>query len=483
MPCESLCRRFRLRPRVAKFLQFSRILSRKRVHGFLIKLRKFSRVLLSRHTWATVPTLILVILAAFTALSVFSTRRYSDGRQEIHDACGVPWSLVRIICRAYMSTKPGVTGDPIALIKLAACDHTSASRMMVVEPMNGLANRLRTLASAAALSRRHGRHLLVIWRTDVHCGARFRALFELSRDTPILAVFDVAGAVTEPMRTDSEDTVDHAWRRWAVHDTMQKTLLLRQRAALLNMTGERRHLYVRSSSVLNPEPAVPWRVANAELARLRPARAVGDRAASLTLRLKHSVCLHIRHVPLSDDVAGIAQSEYGAVDAAITSFWRNVSAPSVFATEAARLIHGNVQLREVFVAADRSEWIDEMRDRLAGLAAVWSLLDVNDASAKHDSGCESRSEHCVENALVDLLCLSRCAVLIGSPWSSFTEVAARLRGERVRLAGIDFAQVSAASLGGVSAAVRHAILQTVSKKADKSKRSRKVKRGQKLERL
>lgn len=473
MPCEPLCRRYSgLAPRASNLSHVDQKSARKRTRRVLIKLTKFIQLKLPCQALPTLLRLIVVVaFLAFAACFIFHFVSRWDGQREIHDSCGVPWSLLQVIHRASILTKPGITDDPTALIKAIACKVDAVNGIMVVEPMNGLANRLRTLASAAALARRHGRHLLVLWRADAHCGAPFRVLFELPQDSVIVAVFDTTAAVAELIKTDfGDNSGDDAWHKWTVLDAMQKTLALRQHATNLNMKDERRHLYVRSSSVLNPKPGIRWHVINAELARFRPAVSVRDRVASLKARLNRSVCMHVRHVPLSDDVAGVAENEYGAIDAAVTAFWRNMSAPSVFAAEAARLMDGDVYFHEVFVAADRSEWIHDVRVKLAGIANVWSLADTSGANIQQNGHtCELRNEHCVGDALVDMLCLSHCALFIGSPWSSFTEVAARLRGERTRLAGIDFSRVTPASLGGISSAVRHAILQTMSAKTKRFK--------------
>lgn len=471
MPCEPLCRRhLGLSPRKNILPHVDQRSARKGTRRVLIKLVKFIRLKSPCYALPTLPSLIVVVgFCAFATWFVFhSVSRWNEQR-EIHDSCGVPWSLLQVIHRASVLTKPGITDDPTALIKLIACKGNASNEIMVVEPMNGLANRLRTLASAAALARRHGRHLLVLWRADAHCGAPFRVLFELALNSMIVAVFDTTAAVADLIETDSGDnSVDDAWQKWAVLDAMQKTLALRQHATILNLNEEWRHLYVRSSSVLSPKPAIRWSAINVELARFRPVVSVRDRVASLKARLNRSVCMHVRHVPLSDDVVGVAENEYGAIDAAVTAFWRNVSSPSVFAAEAIRLIDGDLHFPEVFVAADRAEWIRDVRVKLAGIANVWSLVDTSGANIQQiGHTCESRNEHCVGVALVDMLCLSHCALFIGSPWSSFTEVAARLRGERTRLAGIDFARVTPALLGGISPAVRHAILQTMSTKTKK----------------
>lgn len=50
-------------------------------------------------------------------------------------------------------------------------------KQLVVEVRQGLCNRLRVLMSASHLAERYGRELIVCWRADENCGARFGDLF------------------------------------------------------------------------------------------------------------------------------------------------------------------------------------------------------------------------------------------------------------------------------------------------------------------
>ena len=50
----------------------------------------------------------------------------------------------------------------------------------IIEPKNGLGNRLRALASAAVLAEKSNRALCVVWKRDTHFGAKFSELFDES---------------------------------------------------------------------------------------------------------------------------------------------------------------------------------------------------------------------------------------------------------------------------------------------------------------
>ncbi len=52
--------------------------------------------------------------------------------------------------------------------------------------------------------------------------------------------------------------------------------------------------------------------------------------------------------------------------------------------------------------------------------------------------CYDRSQAQIQTALIDMLLLSKTKVIWGSNWSSFTEIAHRIGGQQLRLAGVDF---------------------------------------------
>lgn len=55
---------------------------------------------------------------------------------------------------------------------------TEPPKAIIVQPLQGLANRLRVLASAAITAKRAGRTLYLDWRADERCGAGWNDLFQ-----------------------------------------------------------------------------------------------------------------------------------------------------------------------------------------------------------------------------------------------------------------------------------------------------------------
>lgn len=58
----------------------------------------------------------------------------------------------------------------------------SAGPYILIDAMHGLGNRLRAYASARAIARKTGRHLIVSWRMDEHCNVAFNDLFSSAQD-------------------------------------------------------------------------------------------------------------------------------------------------------------------------------------------------------------------------------------------------------------------------------------------------------------
>ena len=63
---------------------------------------------------------------------------------------------------------------------------SAGDRILFIEPYHGLGNRLRAYACAAALAKKSGRQIAVVWIPDVHVTAKMSDLFEVS----LIPVFD-----------------------------------------------------------------------------------------------------------------------------------------------------------------------------------------------------------------------------------------------------------------------------------------------------
>jgi hypothetical protein len=185
-------------------------------------------------------------------------------------------------------------------------------------------------------------------------------------------------------------------------------------------------LYVRSAFVLKG-PGSTWEAENAVIRAMRPSAAVRD----LMARVRHpnDVAAHVRmqggqaheHLPFE------ASTNWTAEDHAAIAHWRAKSHFSAFLRRLDALVAEGLA-RTIFLAADLPEtyavFQDHYGDRLA-----WLPRAVFDRSAEQ-----------LQHALADAILLSRAPRLLGSTWSSFSELARRLAPDRqvVEMSGTDF---------------------------------------------
>lgn len=222
------------------------------------------------------------------------------------------------------------------------------------------------------------------------------------------------------------------------------------------------HLYWQSAYVMVTDAGLTnWTAANAALRSLPPHPAVAAAVAGVAGRVAVGRLggAHVRCLNLTADIPAIANAtaEYGAAGAAALAHWRGKSGPAVFAAEVvARLRRSSggggtpPPLDGFYVASD---WGGTAAVVRAAVAAASPPLVVGGGAAvagatagtpggrpvvvtlppAATAGCEGdRGGRCVRAALADALLLARTPVLLGSTWSSFTELVMRLGGVKAQ---------------------------------------------------
>jgi hypothetical protein len=121
-------------------------------------------------------------------------------------------------------------------------------------------------------------------------------------------------------------------------------------------------------------------------------------------------------------------SDYSAKCKAAIEHWRTASHWETFAKEMKKLLISSPWM-QFFVAADRSEIIDHLKEAVGTSKVITQVRDVFDRSQKQ-----------MVQAVVDIKLLAMSLLLLGSQWSSFTEVAHFLQPKngKLLLAGVDF---------------------------------------------
>ena len=283
----------------------------------------------------------------------------------------------------------------------------SSRPRLFIDAQHGLGNRMRAIGSAAAIAEATERELVIVWETDHHCQGRMSDLF------------DYKGAVIE------EAFVQDAWGRGAlVYNYMEIEDGAKKDAPLdLSWGGD---IYARAAYVLNAEPST-WESENRFLRALTPVDAVRDLVASV--RTPNDVSAHVRMVgaPGSDSASYDRAENWTADGHAAINHWREKSHYSNFMARLDALIAKD-DTAQIFVAADKSETYEAFTQAY-GDQVTYLRRELYDRSAVQ-----------LQYALADVLLLGKASLLMGSNWSSFTELAIRLSPGPIKYekSGVDF---------------------------------------------
>jgi hypothetical protein len=275
--------------------------------------------------------------------------------------------------------------------------HVLRRPCLFIDVQHGLCNRLRAMASAASIAAATGRELVVIWRADHHCEAR------------IGDVLHYAGAVIE---TDVADDLRATSGFYYNYMEVEPDSCFEAPILAGIDAGWCGDVYVRSAYPLKG-PHADFGAEQAFLRRLQPAQAVRDLLVDLPRPF--DVCAHIR-------MAGGAAYEHLPYES--LENWpehrhrelaehRGKSHRDHFVQRLDALV-AQGQAERIFLAADLPETYAALADRY-GARLSWLRRDLYDRSPRQ-----------LQYALADLLLLSAGKRFLGSPWSSFTDVAQRL---------------------------------------------------------
>ena len=278
---------------------------------------------------------------------------------------------------------------------------------LFIDAQHGLGNRLRAIASAGAMAWATDRELVIIWQADAHCGCQFDDLF-----LPNGAI------LTQGFHTEA------AAMGIALYNYMDvEPGSALGRPVILGALGD---VYLRSAYPL-VSPQSSWAKQNAWLRTLEANNVVMELVASV--RNPSAVSVHIRmeggsnaeHLPYESPL------NWGEAAHRDIDHWRKRSHFSYFQTRLDQLV-AEGQADTVFLASDTQAVYDAFTAR------------YGNRIARLPRNTSDRSAPAMVHALADAILLSRAPRLLGSTWSSFTELADRLARQpiEVELSGRDF---------------------------------------------
>ncbi|KAA8497874.1 hypothetical protein FVE85_5459 [Porphyridium purpureum] len=297
-------------------------------------------------------------------------------------------------------------------------------KLFIAHVQHGLGNRLRALASAMAFARATQRVLLVVWEKDAHLQALYEELFEPNAQFDVISEWPLSWSeIMELARSPDGGDDNGDWSGCVLYNYMEGEEGAHKGAVIVH--DPERHIYFRSSSVLNATgKLVTWKLESQMLHTLQPVEEVVRLVDSLGSVVSDSVGVHVRMELLAD--AAEPQVDYGPNATRTINYWRSRSHVRVFVAKMAKILSTDPSTT-FYVASDTTSAIETILQSLPAKSIRYLARQCND-----------RRGECERYALADILLLSRTRYMLGSTWSSFTEAAQRLGGQKVLFSGKDF---------------------------------------------
>ncbi|MBT42232.1 MAG: hypothetical protein CMF12_06870 [Idiomarina sp.] len=276
-----------------------------------------------------------------------------------------------------------------------------------VDAQHGLGNRLRAIGSAAAIAKATGRELVIVWEPDHHCECRFSDLF------------DYNGEVLEKsFIEEAKSSGMSVYNYMEIEEGSKKDELIPK-----EISGD---IYGRSAYVFQSEYS-NWDEENKFIRSLKPSKQVQELIDNYNL--EGCVGVHVRMEAgkgldhnTYDDVSNWTEKGHEQIH-----YWREKSHYSHFIKRIEQLMQEDPGL-EFFLAADLPETYKIFMEYF-GNKCHFLPRDVFD-----------RSRDQIIYAVADAILLSKCNYILGSNWSSFSELALRLAEKihNVEISGVDF---------------------------------------------
>lgn len=276
-----------------------------------------------------------------------------------------------------------------------------------VDAQHGLGNRLRAIASGAAMANATGRELAIVWEPDHHCECRFSDLFEF--DGEVIEQSFIRDASNSGMSVYNYMEIEEG----AVKD-----------AVIILTTGK--DIYARSAYVLSSEHT-SWDNENIFLRNLKPSESVLNLVRPFDTSKKIGAHVRMEAGKGVDHNSYDSTNNWSADGHKELHYWREKSHYSNFIRRIDEYFRVDQEAR-LFLATDIPETY-EIFEKYYGDRVSYLKRSVYD-----------RSKEQIKYALADAILLSGCERLLGSTWSSFSELAMRLSTNfsEIEMSGTDF---------------------------------------------
>lgn len=295
------------------------------------------------------------------------------------------------------------------------------AKILLIHAQHGLGNRMRAIGSALSFAESTARVPVLIWESDAHLAADFEALYDPGNLT-------VSNKFNPSPPFDELKKWDASWGGFKFYNYMEMEEGASKGEIIEN--DPEKHIYYKGAYIMEAPLHSSWERDNENLRSMVPIQAVADKLSALESEgLKDAIGVHIRNRTLSRDIKNVNFNEaYGEAASAEMQHWREQSSYTNFMIEMERIISEEDANAKFYIATDTKEVITEIESKFPG-----KILYV-------PRECDDRDSECVKFAMIDVYALSKTKRLLGSNWSSYTELAERLGGLKAELAGQDFGQ-------------------------------------------
>ena len=262
-------------------------------------------------------------------------------------------------------------------------------RALYVHARNGLGNRMRAVASAAEAAQVWGRKLVIVWERDRHLDAGFEDLFD--NDFEVLDDADALFSESSGRILVRFDYMDPPQRYRFIDLNIQKDVYV-STAFRLNFSGSSAHGYRQALRLLRPVQSV-------------------STALDTFRDLSEVIGVHVRmNSNLRQDVPQLHPEYYPL----------QTMANIIGAREGCHVQNFVIAMKQILKTRPDQKFFVST-DTPAAYKYLQYLFPAH--IVPFDQGCMARGVECVQRALVTIMLLGKCGRLIGSHWSSFTEVA------------------------------------------------------------
>ena len=262
--------------------------------------------------------------------------------------------------------------------------------MLIIQPIGGLCNRMRAINSARILAKMRGQSLKVIWNVNAELGCPFEELFETSEDFTVRNIHSKWDLVKLFYQLTCKKLGNEEIRQKRTGGNLPDDFA----------SSLPRHLYIATEEHF---------FVNHDYSCFMPTQEIQKRIDAICSRYgSHSVGVHVRR---TDNGPAISKS---STQAFLASMQKQID------------LHPDTMF---YLATDDMQEEAALRNAFPGRIISNETRDLSRSSITG-----------IKDALLDLLCLSRTDLIIGSYFSSFTDIAADLRGIPKYVAGEDSAK-------------------------------------------